>query len=298
MDLLFVYNIIFGLYFKVIFDINPFIVVYYKLEVFFMNKKVLIVLLSSLEVLNLSFGNFATMKTNAMEPKPIETKVTKEDSPFGRNFLPDYSLKDKLTIWFKSLKNKIPIPTRVKSPGDNYEELTDHVREELEKRQKESADENYDESGYNKYGYDKYQFDREGYDYLGFDRNGIHKITKGRFSDLGYDICGYNKNTGVIYQCMAHYIWEPDGTHYNLLGFSTGGYHKDTDTLFDTDGYDQYGFNSHGIHRYTRGLYNEFGFNQRGFTKSGRNVFTGTDLDKSMHDVNGKSHFYANNAYE
>ena len=287
MDLWFIYNIIFRLYFKVIFDINPFIAVYFILEVFFMNKKLLIALFSSLEVPNLSFGNFAAIKTNAMEVKPIETKVTENDSPFGRNFLPDWHPK-----------NLISIPTEVKSPEDNYEELPYHVRKELEKRKKESADKNYDESGYNKYGYDKHQFDREGYDYLGFDRNGIHKITKGRFSDLGYDICGYNKNTGVIYQCMAHYIWEPDGTHYNLLGFSTGGYHKDTDTLFDTDGYDQYGFNSHGIHRYTRGLYNEFGFNQRGFTKSGRNVFTGTDLDKSMHDVNGKSHFYANNAYE
>ena len=93
---------------------------------------------------------------------------------------------------------------------------------------------------------------------------------------------------------MAHYIWEPGGIHYNLLGFNTGGYHKDTDTLFGPDGYDQYGFNYRGIHKYTLGLYNEFGFNQRGFTKSGRNVFTGTDLDKSMHDVNGKSHFYGN----
>ena len=264
-----------------------------------MNKKVLIALLSSLEVLNLSFGNFATMKTNAMEPKPIETKVTEEDSPFGRNFLPDYSLKDKLTIWFKSLKNKILIPTRVKSPEANYEELPDHVRKELEKRKKESADENYDESGYNKYGYDKYQFDREGYDYLGFDRNGIHRITHGRFSDLGYDICGYNKNTGVICTDMAHFIEDdPHDAEHNLLGFSAFGYHKDTRTQLGPDGYDQYGFNSHGIHRYTRGLYNEFGFNQRGFTKSGRNVFTGTDLDKSMHDVNGRSHFYANNAYE
>ena len=106
----------------------------------------------------------------------------------------DYSLKDKLTIWFKNLINIIPVPTEVThSPEDDYKKLPHYVREELEKRKKESADKNYDESGYNKYGYDKYQFDREGYDYLGFDRNGIHKITNGRFSDLGYDICGYKK---------------------------------------------------------------------------------------------------------
>ncbi len=33
-----------------------------------------------------------------METTPIETKVTEEDWPFGRNFLLDYSLKDKLVI--------------------------------------------------------------------------------------------------------------------------------------------------------------------------------------------------------
>ena len=287
MDLWFIYNIIFRLYFKVIFDINPFIAVYFILEVFFMNKKLLIALFSSLEVLNLSFGNFAAIKTNAMEVKPIETKVTENDSPFGRNFLPDWHPK-----------NLISIPTEVKSPEDNYEELPYHVRKELEKRKKESADKNYDESGYNKYGYDKHQFDREGYDYLGFDRNGIHRITNGRFSDLDYDICGYNKNTGVICTDMAHFIEDKsDFVEHNFLGFSAFGYHKDTKIPLGPDGYDQYGFNSHGIHRYTRGLYNEFGFNQRGFTKSGLNVFTGTDLDKFRYDVNGKSHFYANSAY-
>lgn len=181
--------------------------------------------------------------------------------------MPCYSLKDKLTIWFKNLTNNIPIPTEVYSPENDYERLPHHVREELEKRKKESADKNYYESGYNKYGYDKYQFDREGYDYLGFDRNGIHKITNGRFSDLGYDICGYNKNTGVIYTKMAHFIEDnPHEAEHNLLGFSAFGFHKDTRTPLDPDGYDQYGFNYRGIHRYTRGLYNEFGFNQRGFT--------------------------------
>lgn len=48
-----------------------------------------------------------------METTPIETKVTEEDWPFGRNFLLDYSLKDKINIWFKNLIIIIPVPTEV-----------------------------------------------------------------------------------------------------------------------------------------------------------------------------------------
>jgi hypothetical protein len=50
-----------------------------------------------------------------METNPIETKVTEKDSPFGRNFLPDYSSIDKFRIWFK---NSIPFPPSLRFSND------------------------------------------------------------------------------------------------------------------------------------------------------------------------------------
>ena len=88
-------------------------------------------------------NDFITPDKLQFEEENLSTKVTEEDWPFGRNFLLDYSLKDKLTIWFKNLIIIIPVPTEVThSPEDDYKKLPHYVREELEKRKKESADKN------------------------------------------------------------------------------------------------------------------------------------------------------------
>ncbi len=48
----------------------------------------------------------------------------------------------------------------------------------------------FDKNGFNSSGYDKDGFNKDGYNIKGFNRRGIHKITKSRFDQYGYNVKG------------------------------------------------------------------------------------------------------------
>ncbi|KQC11120.1 MAG: hypothetical protein APR54_11265 [Candidatus Cloacimonas sp. SDB] len=48
----------------------------------------------------------------------------------------------------------------------------------------------FDISGFDKTGFDEEGYDRDGYNKKGFNRNGIHKVTKTRFNENGYNVQG------------------------------------------------------------------------------------------------------------
>lgn len=65
------------------------------------------------------------------------------------------------------------------------------------------------------------------------------------------------------------------------------GYHKETKTLYDKEGYDQKGWNKEGINKETGTLYDKDGFDQKGWNKEGINKETNTNLDKDGFNQSG-----------
>ena len=88
--------------------------------------------------------------------------------------------------------------------------------------------------------------------------------------------------TIILFGCMD----KTDERGFYIEGEKIG-YHKETKTLYDKEGYDQKGWNKEGINKETGTLYDKDGFDQKGWNKEGINKETNTNLDKDGFNQSG-----------
>ena len=189
--------------------------------------------------------------------------------------------------------------------------------------------EEYDKYGFNKKGIHKDTKTRR--NLRGFNQNGIHFITGTGFNKDDFDIDEIHKVTKTKYDEKGLDILrrlDPNRTDFQIThiksktessklfelkidsrGFDLEGTnvktktkfaedgwskelkHQDTNSIYDSKGYDFFGFHKCGIHRITCLIYgldgwSKYGINEKGFLKNGLHK-NGTKYDDEGFDING-----------